>query len=42
MKARYTVAAGRVIAQKRSGTRSYYAADPLGSTMALFDATKTK
>jgi RHS repeat-associated protein len=42
MKARYTVAAGRVIAQKRAGTRSYYAADPLGSTIALYDAAQVK
>jgi RHS repeat-associated protein len=42
MKARYTVANGRVIAQKRSGTRHYLASDPLGSTIALFNATQTK
>src|SRR5438105_370311 len=42
MKARYTVANGRVIAEKRGLVRSYYAADPLGSTVALFDATQVK
>lgn len=42
MKARYTVAYGEVIAQKRSGTRSLLVPDPLGSTVALFDAAQTK
>lgn len=38
----YTVANGEVIAEKRNGVRSLYSPDPLGSTVALFDATQTK
>src|SRR5258708_489681 len=39
---RYSVANGRVIAEKRGGGRSYYVSDPLGSTVAPYDATQTK
>ena len=42
MKARYTVANGEVIAEKRGGVRKTYVPDPLGSTIALLDNTQTK
>lgn len=38
----YTVVNGEIIAEKRNGVRSLYSPDPLGSTVALFDATQTK
>jgi hypothetical protein len=39
---RYTVLNGEVIAEKRGATRSFYTPDPLGSTVALFNASQTK
>lgn len=39
---RYSVANGEIIAEKRNGVRNLYSPDPLGSTVALFDATQTK
>ncbi|MEQ1822915.1 MAG: RHS repeat-associated core domain-containing protein [Fimbriimonadaceae bacterium] len=41
MKARYTTIDGQIIAEKRGGTRRFYGADPLGSVVALYDATGT-
>lgn len=42
LKARYTNANGRLIAEKRNGVRSFYMADGIGSTRALLDNTQTK
>jgi RHS repeat-associated protein len=39
---RYTVANGEVIAEKRGATRSLYVPDPLGSTIALINASQAK
>ena len=38
----YTVANGELIAETRGGIRSLYVPDPLGSTIALFNASQTK
>src|SRR5258708_941623 len=42
MKTRYTTVNGEVIAEKRSGVRHEYVPDPLGSTIALVDATQAQ
>src|SRR5579862_8654836 len=39
---RYTCGAGRIIAEKRGGSRKFYAQDPIGSTCGLFDMTHTQ
>lgn len=36
---RYTNVNGQIIAEKRGGSRSFYGADPLGSTVALYDSS---
>ena len=42
MKARYTVVNGEIIAEKRSGVRSLYVPDPLGSTRGLINNAQTQ
>lgn len=36
---RYTSVSGRILAEKRGGTRQFYGADPLGSTAAIYDSS---
>jgi RHS repeat-associated protein len=39
---RYTTVKGQIIAEKRGGTRSFYAADPLGSVAEVYDNSGTE